>query len=483
VKSLAIPALCLLAVLISNAAHAEALPPLITAVKAGDMKTARQLLGNPNVASADGTTALHWAVNAANADAVELLLEAGANPDASNRYGVTPLFNAVTSGNAAIVEALLAAGANVNQALLEGETVLMTASRAGNAPIVKALLAHGADPAARENFHGETALIWAAAENQAAVVTALLEAGAGVDTRSTPTQFARRSAGLSLLPQGSWTPLMYAARDGAFDAATVLVKHQADLNLADPDGTTALVFAIINYHYDLAAMLLEHGADPDIADASGMNALFAAVDMKSLPWTFGRPQLTPAPQMDVSELIKLMLAKGADPNARLLKALMQRAHTDGDPAVGAGATAYMRAAKAGDLETMRLLTERGADPNLLMENGNTALMLAAGLGWRDGNMAVPTKDPGTEEEAIAAIQYCLDHGADINAAGDKGNTALHMATTGRGSLRIVQFLLDHGASPYNRNEAGQTPLDAALASRRDRSEVAMLLRAAMDDSQ
>ncbi len=444
---------------------------------------ARAATGAQYETSADGTTALHWAVNDSNLQEVKLLLKAGANPNAANRYGATPLFTAVTSGNIAMVDTLLAAGANVNQVLLEGETVLMTAARTGNAKIIKALLAKGADTQARENFYGETALIWAVAENHAEVVEALLNAGAGVDTRSSPTHFAHRSAGLSLLPRGDWTPLMYAARDGALAAANVLVKHKADVNLTDPDGTTALVFAIINYHYDLAAMLLDSGANPNVADASGMNALFAAVDMKSLPWTFGRPQLQPEPQMGVSALIKLMLAKGANPNARLAKVLMQRAHTDGDPAVGPGATAYMRAAKAGDLETMALLTERGADPNIVMENGNTALMLAAGLGWRDGNMAVPTKDPGTEEEAIAAIQYCLAHGADINAVGDKGNTALHVATTGRGSLVIVQFLLEHGASLNNRNAAGQTPLEAALASRRDRSDVAKLLRAAMGSSQ
>jgi uncharacterized protein len=478
-KQITLRSIVLLPLLLSlaSAARAAEQPPLIAAIKVSDISTASQHLANPNVTSADGTTALHWAVDAANLDAVNLLLKAGANPSATNRYGAAPLFTAVTAGNVAIVEVLLAAGANVTQALLEGETVLMTAARAGNATIVKALLAAGADTEARENFYGETALIWAVAENHADVVEVLLNAGTGVNTRSAATQFARRNAGLSLLPRGDWTPLIYAARDGAVAAAEVLLKHQADVNYADPDGTTALVFAIINYHYDLAALLLEHGANPNIADATGMNALFAAVDMKSLPWMFGRPQLKPLPQQtEIGTLIKLLLAKGADPNARLTKVVMQRAHTDGDFAVGPGATAFMRAAKAGDLQTMALLSERGADPNILMENGNTALMLAAGLGWRDGNMAVPTKDVGTEEEAIVAIQYCLDHGADINAVGDKGNTPLHVATTGRGSLKIVQFLLEHGASTSIRNTAGQTALEAALASRRDRSEVASLLR-------
>ncbi len=179
------------------------------------------------------------------------------------------------------------------------------------------------------------------------------------------------------------------------------------------------MLAIINYHYDLAAMLLEHGADPNVADTTGMGALFAAVDMKTLPWSFGRPEQTGRSKISAGELIERLLDHKADPNARLSKVLLMRAHTDGDPSVGPGATAYMRAAKAGDVWTMKRLVEHGADPNLTMNNGDTALMLAAGLGWRDGNMAVPTRDVGTEDEAIAAIQFCLDHGADINARGGR----------------------------------------------------------------
>jgi uncharacterized protein len=314
------------------------------------------------------------------------------------------------------------------------------------------------------------------AENHAETVAALLDAGADVNARSAPTEFVRERFGLSILPKGNWTPLMYASRDGSFAAAKVLVKHGADLNLTDPDGTTALIFAIINYHYDLAAMLLESGADPNVADTTGMNALFAAVDMKTLPWTFGRPEQKGGSKITAAELIDMLLERGANPNARLTKPLLMRAHTDGDPSVGAGATAFMRAAKAGDVHTMKRLVEKGADPNATMDNGDTALMLAAGLGWRDGNMAVPSRDVGTEEEAIAAIKFCLDHGANINAAGARGNTALHVASTGRGSLKIVSFLHEQGASVDALNEAKQTPRDAAVASRfRDRTAVAKLL--------
>ena len=423
----------------------------------------------------DGTTALHHAVRNQDAAAVRKLLAEKAPVDAQNRYGVTPLVLAVEAGNVEIVNALLAAGASVNHALPEGETVLMTAARTGNATVIQALLRRDARIEARDGFYGETALIWATAADHADAVRALLDGGADVNARSAAASFARRNAGLTRLSLGEWTPLMYAAREGALNAARALLDRGAEVNAADPDGATALVLAIINYHYDFAAMLLERKADPNLADTTGMAALFAAVDMNSLPWMFGRPERPAASKVSALELIESLLKHGADPNAALTAVQLQRAHTDGDAAVAAGATPFLRAAKAGDVPVMKLLLAHGADANARLKNGNSALMLAAGLGYRDGNMAVPTKDRGTPQEAIAAIQLCLDNGAAINAAGAGGDTALHVAVTGRGDLDIIRYLVEHGASRGAKNTRGQTPLEAARTSRRDRSAAAQLL--------
>jgi ankyrin repeat protein len=424
----------------------------------------------------DGTTPLHYAVRRQDVAAVRKLLAAHAPADAQNRYGVTPLALAVEGGNLEIVNALIAAGADVNHALPEGETVLMTAARTGNVPVIQALLRHGANVEAREGFYGESALIWAAASDHADAVRALLDAGADANGRSARATWARPNAGLTRLSLGAWTPLMYAAREGAFEAGRALVERGADVNLTDPDGATALVLAIINYHYDFAALLLDHQADPNLADTTGMAALYAAVDMNSLPWMFGRPEIPARSKVTALELIEDLLRHGADPNAALKAVQFQRAHTDGDPALRAGATPFLRAAKAADLSVMKLLLAHGADPNARMKNGNTALMLAAGLGYRDGNMAVPTRDRGTPQEAIAAIQLCLDKGADINATGANGDTALHDAVTGRGDPEIIRYLVEHGASLDAKNAKGQTPLDAARASRRDRSAAAAMLQ-------
>jgi ankyrin repeat protein len=382
-----------------------------------------------------------------------------------------------------MVELLLKAGANPNQALPEGETVLMTAARAGHTETVKLLLAAGAKPDTPEDFHGETALIWAAAENHADTVRALLAGGADVNGRSRKETYARRPQGLTVLPLGAWTPLMYAARQGALDAAKALTDAKAELNLTDPDGTTALVLAIINSQYHVAAHLLSKGADSNIADTSGMAALYAAVDINTLPWMFGRPDPVPrSSAVSCIEVIKQLLDHGANPNAALTAVLLQRLHTDGDASLGVGSTPFLRAAKSGDVEVMRLLLAHGANPKAVNKDGATAIMLAAGLGYRDGNAAIPTRDRGTDDEVIAAIALSLENGVDINAVNSRGETAIHAAITGRGSDDVLRFLAAKGANIEAKNAQGRTPLEAAAASRKDRSSNAAILKSLLAGS-
>jgi ankyrin repeat protein len=417
-----------------------------------------------NAREVDGTTALHWAVRADNTEETRRLLRAGARPDVSNRYGVTPLALAAANGNAAILSLLIAAGADPNAPSAQHEPVLMTAARSGSVDAVRCLLDHGANVNAREPWQGETALMWAAGGNHAAIAQLLIRHGADVDAQSPTPEFPRPQAGLTVLPRGRWTPLMYAARQGAVEATRTLAEAGANLDLADPDGTTALVLAIINVHYDTAAALIEAGADPNLADTTGMAALYAATDLNTLSWMFGRPDPKLTDRLTGAQLVDMLLAYGADPNARLKAPLMQRHHTGGDPSLGEGATPFMRAAKSGDLPVMRLLLKYGADPKITQKNHTTALMLAAGFGWRDGNAAIPTRDRGTIKDAIDAMKMCLDAGVDVHAANDAGDTVLHAAAT-RGSDVIIQFLADKGADVRAKNKQGRTPLDAALARR------------------
>jgi uncharacterized protein len=455
--------------------------PLVDAVKDGNHASVRNLLRSKtdvNAREADGTTALHWAVRAEDRELIRLLLGAGADVRAANRYGVTPLQLAAVNGSVPTAVMLLDAGADPNAVLPEGETVLMTAARTGQPDLLKVLLDRGADINAREKWYGETALIWAAAENHPDAVRVLLDRGADVNQTSAPLTFASRRNGQSILSLGSWPSLMYAARQNALDAGRVLVAAHANLNATDPDGATALVIAIINANYEFATFLIDAGADTNVVDnAAGMGPLYAAIDMHRLAIGHGRPNPRPTGPLDAVDVVRRLLAHKADPNAPLKAPIFQRQHTIGDATLGQGATPLLHAAKSGDVEMMKLLLEAGADPKAALAN-STALMFAAGLGWRDGSPIAPSYDQGSAEDATQAIALLLDLGFDINAANDSGDTALHVAVTGRGSPQIVRFLIAHGANLEARNKRGQTPLAAAMASRKELGALIEILRSA-----
>jgi uncharacterized protein len=407
----------------------------------------------------DGTTPLHWAVRANDVEAAQRLLHSGANPDAANRYGVTPLSLAAENASAPLIQMLLQAGAHPTGA------ILMTAARTGNAEVVRMLLARGADANARESSLGETALMWAAAENHPEAVGALIEHGADPNTRSDKLVYSKDRFGpegvTTILPHGSWTALMYAARQGSLDAARALAEAGADLNLADPDGTTALHLAILNGHFDTAGMLAKKGADPNIADVTGMAALYAAVDMSTLGEIYGRPGRKSTDKLSAVDLLPILLAHGANPNAALKSPTLTRAHTPGEPSLAEGTTPLMRAAKNGDVAAMRVLMAHGADASLKQKNGTTALMLASGVGRGTGVFA---KDYATEAELLAAVKFLVelgvDAGVDINAANDSGQTALHIAA--QASDGIVKYLVEHGANLDAKDKQGRTALDVAL---------------------
>lgn len=437
---------------------------LSEAVQSGDREQVQHLLKvhtDVNQPDADGTTPIEWAVYGDDLATTRLLLRAGANTNAANRYGVTPLSLAATNRNAAMAKALLDAGADANARLPGGSTMLMTAARTGNPEIVRLLIEHGADVNAKGEPYGETALVWAVEENHPQAAQVLIAHGADVNARTNALERAKDRFGLegvlTILPHGSWTPLMYAARQGSLEAARTLVDSGANPNLTDPDDTTALVIAIINGHYDTAAMLTEKGADPNITDMAGMGALYAAVDMNTLGEVFGRPGKRSSDKLTPIDLMKVLLTHGADPSAQLASPTLQRAHTPGEGTLNVGATPLMRAAKNGDAAAIRLLLEHGANPNAQQKNGTTALMFAAGLGRGTGAF---TKDYATEAELLEAVKVLIAAGTDVNAVDDAGETPLHFGA--QASDDIVKYLADKGAKLDVKDKKGRTPVEMAL---------------------
>ena len=447
----------LVLVLCAGAGDAAAEAPLIEAVRQGDLVQVRALVDrgvDVGVVEIDGTTALHWAVHRDDGDIAELLIRAGADVTAANRYGVAPIALASLNGSAPMLSRLLAAGADANRAQPEGETALMTAARTGQVEAVRVLLDHGADIDAAEQWRGQTALMWAAAEGHAAAVRELIEHGADVHARSGRAGAATagdRAAGGDAgaeegepAPPAGFSAFLFAVRGGHPDAATVLADAGADIDDMAPDGSSALVVAIDNRHYGLAVWLLERGADPN-ADGVGWTALHAAV-LAHRPHFRVVPDPSPTGSLSSGALIDALLAAAADPNVPSRERV--RLATQTSPLFPTqGVTPFLLAAIAADAPLMRLLLAHGAEPGITTAAKATALMAAAGAATYAGQGA------GSEADALEAVTVLLDAGADVHAADEAGNTALHGAAN-RGANSVVELLLAHGARIDAANKQG-----------------------------
>ena len=424
--------------------------PLADAVEMRDAKAISRLLAysvDINAAQVDGMTALHWATYHNDWKFGKRLLKAGADATAENRYGIHPLHLACVNGNADFVRALLAAGANPNSTVPGGETVLMTAARTGDAESVRLLIKAGANLDAKER-NGQTAAMWAAAEGHLPVVQTLLAAGADF---ATP------------LKDSGYTPFFFAIREGHTDVVKFLLAHGADVNGAMEGerargkmpgrGTSPLLLAVENGHFDLAVELLDAGADPN-DQRSGFTVLHA------LSWirkpdigesSEGDPEPQGSGRRNSVQFIRELAAAGADVNLQL-----ERGRKAGGGRFSmVGATPFFLAADRADLEFMKLLVELGADPMKPNADGTTPLMVAAGIG-----SSAPEEEAGNEAECLAAVQYLVSLGADINTVDKNGETAMHGAAY-KNIPAVVRYLNEQGAriELWNTtNRLGWTPL-------------------------
>lgn len=477
---------------------------LVDAVRAGDREAVRLLLSqrvDVNAPQGDGATALTWAVHRDDLETADRLIRAGADANRANDYGVTPLSLACTNRSAAMVDLLLRAGANPNAPQWSGETPLMTCTRTGALDAVKALLARRADVNARTR-RGQTALMWAASQKRPAIARVLIHAGADVDAVShrlegfTPPQYF--TFGLtddaydrSFAPdakvhedphasKGGFTALMFAARAGNLDSARLLLDARGNVNYISSTSGNALMVAIVNGHEPVARFLLENGADPNVSDEWGFTPLhwalrdgITAIGMPRGPLPNDNLWVKPS----MPGLVKQLLARAANPNARVTKGLpplsylpYAREDINRLPYLRQpGATPFLLAAAAADVDSMRALVAAGADPLMTTEDGATPVMVAAGLGklW--------ALSPAEQDRALQAVTLAVELGGNVNAALKDGRTAL-MGAAHVGAVSTIQFLADRGADLNARDQYGQTPLGLALNRRAPKAAQARVNR-------
>jgi ankyrin repeat protein len=314
--------------------------------------------------------------------------------------------------------------------------------------------------------------MWAAAEGHAEVARTLITAGAEINRR---------------LPSG-FTPFLFAVREGRLDVVRVLLE--AGVNVNDPipvdgprrrayggplprAGTTPLLLAVSNAHFSLASELLDAGANPN-ANLTGYTALHAISVVRDP----GVGDNDPAPEgsgsMTSLELVKKLVARGANVNARMTR----KVNLNNTRANEIGATPFFLAAVTADVELMRTLHALGADPSLTNVEHSTPLMMAAGLATRS-----PGEDAGTEPEVLEAVSLALSLGNDVNAIDTYGETVMHAAAY-KNLPKVVKLLAARGAKieRWNRpNYFGWTPLAIAAGYRHGNFKPSDVTEAAIRD--
>ena len=222
-------------------------------------------------------------------------------------------------------------------------------------------------------------------------------------------------------------------------------------------GQSALHIATENAHYELAAFLLDSGADPN-ASGPGYTALHAIPSVRKPGGGDNDPAPDGSGNMTSLELIKKLVAKGADINARMTKKINFGLTSLND----IGATPFCLAALTADAELMRFFVSLGADPKIPTADGATPLIVAAGLGTRS-----PGEDAGTDSEVVEAIAAAIELGNDPNVVDKNGETAMHAAAY-KNVADAVRYLASHGANAdvWNQpNKHGWTPLTIAQGYR------------------
>jgi len=470
--------------------------PVLMACTNGNVEIVKALLdagADVNSANSNGTTALMSAASSGSADTVKLLLDHDANLNTKeSAHGQTALMFAAALNRESVVRLLLARGADANTAT-EAKTVVrvrfdqdgnIVEDRAGRGGAAAPPAAGGSgrgrrggggtQAAAATNEEADKADAAADAEAATAAAKAASDAAKsdldalshGLGFRSVSYAFAKPGAKAGDVaaraprrvgPEftGGMTALLYAAREGHLESVRALVEGGANLNQVSADKFSPLVIAISNGHLDVARYLVDHKADPNLATVSGLTALYAVEDVQWAPHVWFPQPSTEQEKTAYLDLMKDLLDHGANVNAQVGEKLWFRSYTNDytwvDPG---GATTFWRAAQSSDTPAMHLLIDHGADPKLATKSGETPLMAAAGIGWA-ANWTVNAPLP-----LVDAVKYCVELGNDVNAADNRGYSALHGAAY-LGNNDMVNYLVSKGAKVDARSKAGDSPADMA----------------------
>jgi ankyrin repeat protein len=227
----------------------------------------------------------------------------------------------------------------------------------------------------------------------------------------------------------------------------VLLKNKADIDLPDPDSVSPLLVAVMNANWDLAKQLIAAGADVNQWNIFGETPLLTAIDLRSRI-DGGRASIDSPNAAKGIEIVRLLLERGADPNMQLF---FKPANARG-VVYTRGVTPLIRAAVNADLDVMKLLIEHGADASLATADRQTPI-----------HAVLAGRAP--EPQAVEMIRLLQKAGADVNVVAlinhpeeVRGGTALHYAVRKRYKT-VIKELASLGIDMNAVDQDGLTALD------------------------
>jgi ankyrin repeat protein len=341
----------------------------------------------------DGSTPLQWAVFNGDLAEAQRLLKQGADPQVPNNYGVNALLLAADIADTGLIQALLKAGADARSANADGETALHLVARSSNVEAAKLLIKAGAKVDAREAFGEQTPLMWASARRQPQMMELLISRGADVNANGAVRDYQRVATSESRaksMDRGGFTPLMYAAKENCRECIEVLLRHKVDVNKPDPSRVVPVSIAMLNGNWDIAKRLIEAGADVNQWDWFGRSPLHVAIANMGSAGS-RNPLDSDAPNKATGrDVIRLLVERGANPNQQLYFGATFGSSAD------RGLTPFLAAVGTGDIELVKLLLANGADARLGTADGRGAIIMAVSRagGRGRGGFGAPGGAPG-----------------------------------------------------------------------------------------
>ncbi|MYC91492.1 MAG: hypothetical protein F4X15_08490 [Gemmatimonadetes bacterium] len=379
--------------------------PVADAAERGDLEAVRALLrqgADVNTAQSDGMTALHWAASNNDIAIAKALLYAGATYRATTRIGgYTPLHLASRGGHAEVARLILEDGADPDILTSTGVTAMHFAADADAAEVIEALAAHGGDVDARDSFAERTPLMFAAVRGADAAVRTLLNAGADVSlvTRVKDYEVIDRDLRAE---QRQRARVRAAAEEPEEEEEEV---SEASASPIPPQGQQA-----------------RNPAQGPQARQPGNPARPAAAPGQAEPDEPSAPPAEP-PVRALSSAQQIgkqggfgALHYAAREGHRSTATLLLDAGADvNHPTMGDQSSPMLVAVINGNYDLGRDLLERGADPNLVSDDGAGPLFATLNIEWSLRTWyPQPQAFRQQETDYLELMRLLLDAGADPN---------------------------------------------------------------------